>query len=56
MFQDSYNPEAYRDGIQAALDKLHAEVPRALVNLVIMFDITPLTNISTRPLCDAVQL
>ena len=49
-------PDAYVAGITEALDRLHADMPRAIVNLVVMFDISPLTNISDRLLCDAVQL
>ena len=54
--QETYMPDAYVAGITEALDRLHADMPRAIVNLVVMFDISPLTNISDRLLCDAVQL
>ena len=54
--EGTYLPEKYRDGIQEALDILHNNTPRALVNLVVMFDITPLKNSSEDFICDAVQL
>ena len=53
--QEFYSPEAYRNGIEAALDLLHAELPRALVQVGVMFDVTPLTEFSTGPLCDLLQ-
>ena len=49
------SPENYRDHVQEALDILHASVPRALVNLVLYFDVSPLTNISTGIICDAIH-
>ena len=49
------SPENYRDHVQEALDILHASVPRALVNLVLYFDVSPLTNISTGLICDAIH-
>jgi phospholipase B1 len=52
---NSYSPEAYRDGIQRALDHLHENLPKTFVNLVIMFDVSPLRNMSTGPLCDAMH-
>ncbi|ELU12865.1 hypothetical protein CAPTEDRAFT_198661 [Capitella teleta] len=51
----NYHPEAHRDGIEAALDELHANLPRALVQVVGMFDITVLTELSTGGLCDLMQ-
>lgn len=55
MRQDYYQPEAYRDGIKAALDVMHASMPRTLVQVVAMFDVTPLTELSTGALCDSLQ-
>jgi phospholipase B1 len=55
LFIQNYQPEAYRDGIQAALDEMHNRLPRALVQVVAMFDITPLTELSTGGLCDLLQ-
>ena len=53
--QEEYNPETYRDGIQDALDVMHAELNRTLVQVVLMFDISPLENVSTGVSCDAVH-
>ena len=49
------SPENYRDNVQASLDILHASIPRALVNLVTYFDVSPLTNISDGLVCDAIH-
>jgi phospholipase B1 len=51
----NYHPEAYRDGIEAALDEMHRVMPRTLVQVMAMFDITPLTELSTGGLCDLLQ-
>ncbi|ELU12863.1 hypothetical protein CAPTEDRAFT_198659 [Capitella teleta] len=51
----NYDPVAHRDGIEAALDELHANLPRALVQVVGMFDITTLTELSTGELCNMLQ-
>jgi phospholipase B1 len=51
----NYQPPAYRDGIEAALDRMHSEMPRTLVQVMAMFDITPLTELSTGSLCDLLQ-
>lgn len=53
--QESYGPEAYRDGVRDALDYLHTNVRRALVNVVLYFDVSPLQDVSTGPVCDALQ-
>ncbi|KAK3578735.1 hypothetical protein CHS0354_010116 [Potamilus streckersoni] len=42
-----YSPDNYISRIRTALDKLHAQVPRAFVNLVEIFDITPVASLST---------
>jgi phospholipase B1 len=52
---DYYSPEAYRDGIQKALDVMHQSMPRTLVQVVTMFDVTPLTELSTGAACDLMQ-
>ncbi|GFO37829.1 phospholipase b1, membrane-associated [Plakobranchus ocellatus] len=40
-----YSPENYRKNLQEALDILHAEVPRALVNVALIFDIAPVAQL-----------
>ncbi|KAK2170678.1 hypothetical protein LSH36_1g12015 [Paralvinella palmiformis] len=46
----NHTPEVYRQKIEEALDILHTKLPKTFVNLVPMFDITPLNNF-TDPLC-----
>ena len=41
--------------IREALDKLHAVVPRMLVNLVPVFDISPLRHLNKHLMCDTFQ-
>ena len=52
MFQDWYDPIPYRESIEEALDILKEDLPRALVQVVAMFDITPLPDMSTGIDCD----
>lgn len=52
---EMFSPDAYRDGIKAALDLLHRHVPRAFVNLQAMLDISmvpDLTHPGQEELCD----
>jgi len=42
-----YRPENYADNIRQALDIFHAEVPRALVNVALIFDIAPVAQLSS---------
>jgi len=52
---DGLGAEAYRDGVKAALDLLHAHVPRAFVNFVVMADVSVVPNLThadTVQLCD----
>ena len=53
--QDRYNAEEYVRHIRLALDELHANLPRTIVNLNPMFDITPLKTMSTGEDCDIFQ-
>ena len=43
------------NNIKTALDTLKANIPRTLVQVVTMFDVTPLQNFSTGPVCDAMH-
>ena len=52
FFQNQYGPEKYIENVEGALDILLEHSPRTFVNLVPMFDVTPLTNLSSGPLCD----
>ena len=49
--QEKYSAYQYRRHIREALDILHAELPRTFVNLVAMFDITPVANMGNGVLC-----
>jgi len=49
-----YSPDNYIGKIREALDILHAEVPRAFVNLAQIFDITPLAEVSQGFFCNFV--
>ena len=49
--QPRYSPTMYGHHIRTALDTLHAQVPRILVNLVPMMDMSPIPFIKTGPLC-----
>ncbi|GFS25005.1 phospholipase B1, membrane-associated-like [Elysia marginata] len=40
-----YSPANYRKNLQDALDIFHAELPRALVNLALIFDIAPIAQL-----------
>lgn len=46
-----HSPSMYGQHIRNALDKLHAEVPRVLVNLVPMADVSPVPSIKSGLLC-----
>jgi len=47
--------EQYYTGFEMALTMLVQEMPRTIVNLVSMFDVTPLQNMSTGLACDLLQ-
>ncbi|XP_031212080.1 phospholipase B1, membrane-associated isoform X2 [Mastomys coucha] len=44
-----FSPQNFVDNIKAALDILHAEVPRAFVNMVKAIEITPLRELYNQP-------
>ena len=50
-----YDPEPYSEQIQEGLDVFHDQLPRALINVVVMFDITPLPDMTTGLDCDVLQ-
>ena len=54
--QEKYSAYQYSRHIREALDILHAELPRTFVNLVAMFDITPVANIGNGVLCKGVHV
>jgi len=49
-----HSPDSYIAKIREALDILHAQVPRAFVNLAQIFDITPLAKVSQGFFCNLV--
>jgi phospholipase B1 len=51
-----YTPENYGAKFREAMDILYANVPRAMVQLIAMFDVTPLSNFSNSLLCNALQI
>jgi len=50
-----YSPENYVSHIRAALDILHQELPRTFVNLVTLFDVTPVANMARGIICEQVH-
>ncbi|KAK3108324.1 hypothetical protein FSP39_005629, partial [Pinctada imbricata] len=50
--QNLYSPANYAMHIRDALDKLHAEVPKAFVNLVNIFDIAPIAAMDGGFICN----
>ena len=55
FLKDDYNPVAYTNNIKTALDSLKASLPRTLVQVVTMFDVSPLQNMSTGLVCDTMH-
>ncbi len=51
----AYSPTQFKYHLKHALDKLQRNVPRMLINLVPMFSVTVLPELSRNPLCDVVQ-
>ncbi len=47
--------ENYKKHIQSALDILHAQLPRTFVNLVSIFDITPVASMSDGVICKVIH-
>ena len=56
QFQDDYNPENYLSNIRVAIEKVQTAMPRTMVHVVAMFDITPLQNFSTSRVCDIAHM
>ena len=56
FFQGVHSPQAYINKVEEALDVLHENVPRALVNVVPYFDITPVTGLADKFVCKAIQM
>ena len=54
-FQEAFSAANFAANIQEALDILHAHVPKAIVLLSNIFDITPLPAFSDNLICDLVQ-
>ena len=54
--QDDYNPDNYLANIETALEKLRASMPRTMVHIVAMADVTPLANFSTGLVCDIAHM
>ncbi|CAH1797469.1 unnamed protein product [Owenia fusiformis] len=52
---DLLGPENYLNNVRSTLDHFHFNMPRALINVVLMFDITPLPIMSDNILCDGWQ-
>jgi len=52
---DRYSPENYVSHIRTALDILHQELPRTFVNLVPLFDVTPVAQMGKGPICKGVH-
>ena len=52
LFQERYSAEKYVENIKMVLDLLLSEVPRMLVNIVPMFTITPLKQVTKGRGCD----
>ncbi|CAD5125345.1 DgyrCDS13584 [Dimorphilus gyrociliatus] len=49
------SPEKFAEHIKNTLDKLHQQVPKALVQVVSMFDVTPVRHLSADWICDLLQ-
>jgi phospholipase B1 len=52
---DKYSPEAYGAKVREAVDILFNELPRVFLNIVPIFDVTPLSELSQNVLCDSLQ-
>jgi phospholipase B1 len=53
--QEHFSPEAYGRQVREAVDILYNNLPRVFLNLVPMFDVSPLKEISGNIICDALQ-
>ncbi len=54
-FQVALSPESYIQNIQDALDIMHQNIPRAIVQVVPYFDVSPVTEISDNLVCDTLH-
>lgn len=54
--QNHWSADKYIANVKAALDVLHAEVPKAFVNMAEIFDITPVAALSDGLLCGLIHL
>ena len=54
--QEKYGAESYKANVQQALDYLHANVPRAFVNLVEVLPISVTRELNANLLCDVIHL
>lgn len=55
LLKNISSPERFVEFYRIALDKLHAEVPKAFVQIIPMFDVSPIRHLSTGFVCDIVQ-
>jgi phospholipase B1 len=55
VLQTRFSAENYANNIKQALDILHHEVPKAFVNVVLIFDIAPIAAIEGDIWCDLVH-
>ena len=53
--QESKSPANYERYVSAALNRLHEEVPRMLVNLVPVYDVGDLNVFTDNVICEAFQ-
>lgn len=53
--RENRSPEKFAGHIQTTLDKLHQQVPKALVQVVSMFDVSPVRHLSADWICDLLQ-
>ena len=56
LLQVKFGPDTYTKNVQDALDYLHANVPRAFVNLVPVLDISVVKNLNANLLCSGLHL
>ena len=56
QFQEDYNPTTYASQIELAINKIRDAIPRTMVHIVSMFDVTPLSNYSTGAICNIMHM
>lgn len=54
--RDRFSPTSFAAGHQRALDVLHSNLNKTIVNVIAMFDITPLNNMSTGIVCHGLHV